>query len=136
MGDGKSSASKPAGSPSKSSKDRPERAQMSPRSQSDPAASAMTRSFSASHTSSTTTTTKEGRPSKESLESGPIDDDDDDDDNYDDDHEEEEEEQKPTMTKRHSTLGHTNVYTECGRHGDDWLFGGISDAVKTVFGKK
>ena len=45
--------------------------------------------------------------------------------------EEEKEEQKPSITKRHST-GHANVYTECGRHGDDWLFGGISDAVKTV----
>ena len=30
---------------------------------------------------------------------------------------------------------HSNLYTECGRHSDDWLFGGIADAVKSVFKK-
>ncbi|KAE9364333.1 hypothetical protein N431DRAFT_431205 [Stipitochalara longipes BDJ] len=24
----------------------------------------------------------------------------------------------------HASPDHTNVHTECGRHGDDWLFGG------------
>ena len=30
---------------------------------------------------------------------------------------------------------HVNVHTECGRHGDDWLFGGWSmgGVVKRVF---
>jgi hypothetical protein len=103
---------------------------MSQRSQSDLAATAMTRSSGASH--AVLSTTKERRPSKESIESNAIDDDDA---YYDESYEEEIEEPKPTSSKRHSSSDHTNVYTECGRHGDDWLFGGISDAVKTILGK-
>ncbi|CZR50415.1 uncharacterized protein PAC_00287 [Phialocephala subalpina] len=34
--------------------------------------------------------------------------------------------------------GHMNAHSECGRHGDDWLFGGMSvgDGVKWLLGKK
>lgn len=35
-----------------------------------------------------------------------------------------------TLKKAHH---HTNVYTECGRHSNDWLFGGIS-VTQTVKG--
>jgi len=92
----------------------------------------MTRSFSASHAVSSTT--KERRPSKESIESDSVDEDYQNNvtDQYD---EEVKENEKPAITKRHSSSGHTNVYTECGRHGDDWLFGGIGDKVRSVFGK-
>jgi hypothetical protein len=91
----------------------------------------MTRSSSASH--AVLSTNKERRPSKESIESNAVDDDDT---NYDEPYKEEiEEEPKPTSSKRHSSSSHANVYTECGRHGDDWLFGGISDVVKTILGK-
>lgn len=40
--------------------------------------------------------------------------------------------------RRHSHESHTNVYTECGRHSDDWLFGGISvmEAMKRVWGRR
>jgi hypothetical protein len=31
-----------------------------------------------------------------------------------------------TAKKRHSSGHHVNVHTECGRHGDDWLFNGFS----------
>lgn len=134
MGDSKSSpSSKPGGSPSKSSKETPDRAQMSQRSQSDSATSGLTRSFSASHAPSSSA--RERRPSKESL-GDMADDDNNDDESFED--EEQEADPKPTITKRHSSSSHTNLYTECGRHGDDWLFGGITDAVKsvkTVFGK-
>jgi len=77
-------------------------------------------------------TTKERRPSKESIESNTVDDDDT---YYDEPYEEEIEEPKPKSSKRHSSTGHANVYTECGRHSDDWLFGSISDTVKTILGK-
>jgi len=30
--------------------------------------------------------------------------------------------------RRHSNEGKTNVYTACGRHSDEWLFGGFSVA--------
>jgi len=38
--------------------------------------------------------------------------------------------------RRHSTEK-VNVYTECGRHGDEWLFGGFSlpDKVKRLWQK-
>jgi hypothetical protein len=55
---------------------------------------------------------------------------------YDNVDDEEEDEEPPALTKRHSIPGSANVYTECGRHGDDWLFGGISDTVKSMFSKK
>ena len=34
--------------------------------------------------------------------------------------------------------GKTNLYTECGRHGDDWLFGGFSlgSAVRRILAPK
>lgn len=49
-----------------------------------------------------------------------------------------EERRRDRITKRHSLPSHANVYTECGRHGDDWLFGGFSviEAVKRMFQKK
>jgi hypothetical protein len=53
------------------------------------------------------------------------------------DGEEEEEEERARITKRHSHPSHINIYTECGRHGDDWLFGGFSviEAVRRIFEK-
>jgi len=41
--------------------------------------------------------------------------------------------------RRHSNDANPkrNVHTECGRHGDDWLFGGFSVAgMKGLFWKK
>jgi hypothetical protein len=40
--------------------------------------------------------------------------------------------------RRHSSETRMNVHTECGRHSDDWLFGGFSVAgVKSLlWGKK
>jgi len=37
--------------------------------------------------------------------------------------------------RRHSSEPKINGYTECGRHGDDWLFGGfsVSDSVKKLW---
>jgi len=42
------------------------------------------------------------------------------------------------IMKRHSHPSHINRHTECGRHGDDWLFGGFSvvELVKRIFKKK
>jgi len=133
MGDRKSgSSSKADESSSKSSTETFERAQMSPRSHSEPSTPGWPQGFSAFDESSSSK--KERRPSEGSLDDAADDDEDNNEyDNNDEqkEDEEEKEEQKPSITKRHST-GHANVYTECGRHGDDWLFGGISDAVKTV----
>ncbi len=44
-----------------------------------------------------------------------------------------EEELRPQNIKRLSGRSQTNGYTECGRHSNDWLFGGISF---TEIGKK
>ncbi|ATZ56715.1 hypothetical protein BCIN_13g05470 [Botrytis cinerea B05.10] len=46
-------------------------------------------------------------------------------------------EKKEGVKRRHSSNEHANVYTECGRHSDDWLFGGFSvtDAVKKIWQK-
>ncbi|KAF7950525.1 hypothetical protein EAE96_007807 [Botrytis aclada] len=46
-------------------------------------------------------------------------------------------EKKDGVKRRHSSNEHANVYTECGRHSDDWLFGGFSvtDAVKKMWHK-
>jgi len=37
--------------------------------------------------------------------------------------------------RRHSHEPKVNGYTECGRHGDDWLFGGfsVSGSVKKLW---
>jgi hypothetical protein len=42
------------------------------------------------------------------------------------------------IMKRHSHPCHINRHTECGRHGDDWLFGGFSvvELVKRIFKKR
>jgi hypothetical protein len=37
------------------------------------------------------------------------------------------------IKKTHSEDFHKNAYTECGRHSDDWLFGGVS-VTKTLKG--
>jgi hypothetical protein len=118
-----SSSSKPGEGCIKSSKGTPERTQMLQRSHSNPVTSS--------------SSNKEPRPSGESLDdTAVVDDDNNDDDNDNDDNKdepyggEEEAGQKSTVSKRHS-----NLYTECGRHGDDWLFGGIAGAVKSVFKK-
>ena len=39
------------------------------------------------------------------------------------------------MRRRHSHEPKKNVYTECGRHSDEWLFGGWSDKVKKLWEK-
>jgi len=44
--------------------------------------------------------------------------------------------QVDTAKRRHShDPNRVNVYTECGRHSDDWLFGGwsVSGAVKKIW---
>jgi hypothetical protein len=40
--------------------------------------------------------------------------------------------------KRHHDSAHVNAHSECGRHGDDWLFGGasVTESVKWLLGKK
>jgi hypothetical protein len=42
---------------------------------------------------------------------------------------------KMDKARRHSHESKINGYTECGRHGDDWLFGGfsVSDSVKKLW---
>jgi len=42
------------------------------------------------------------------------------------------------VLKPHSHHGHTNIHTGCGRHGDDWLFGGLSlvEVVRKMFWRK
>ncbi|KAI9645095.1 hypothetical protein NHQ30_005829 [Ciborinia camelliae] len=44
---------------------------------------------------------------------------------------------KDNITRRHSANEHANVYTECGRHSNDWLFGGfsVSGVVKKIWQK-
>ncbi|KAF7854618.1 hypothetical protein EAF04_010426 [Stromatinia cepivora] len=44
---------------------------------------------------------------------------------------------KDGVKRRHSANERANVYTECGRHSDDWLFGGfsVSGAVKKIWQK-
>lgn len=39
---------------------------------------------------------------------------------------------------RRPEMSHMNVYTQCGRHGDDWLFGGfsVSQTVKRMWDRK
>jgi hypothetical protein len=46
--------------------------------------------------------------------------------------------ERGSIAKRHSYHSHTNVHTECGRHGDGWLCGGFSvvETVKRMFKKK
>lgn len=43
-----------------------------------------------------------------------------------------------SMKRRHSSEARMNVHTECGRHSDDWLFGGfsVSEAVKKLGKRK
>lgn len=45
---------------------------------------------------------------------------------------------KDTVKRRHSHESRMNVHTSCGRHSDDWLFGGFSVAeiVKKFWEKK
>lgn len=44
---------------------------------------------------------------------------------------------KDGVKRRHSGNERANVYTQCGRHSDDWLFGGfsVSGAVKRIWQK-
>jgi hypothetical protein len=41
-------------------------------------------------------------------------------------------------TRRHRHQPKMNLYTECGRHSDEWLFGGfsVSDAVRKIWERK
>jgi hypothetical protein len=45
-------------------------------------------------------------------------------------------EERGSIRKKHHS--HKNIYTECGRHSDDWLLGGFSvtETVKRMLGKK
>ena len=45
---------------------------------------------------------------------------------------------KDPMKRRHTVDPRVNIHTECGRHGDDWLFGGwnLGDTVKKIWDKK
>jgi hypothetical protein len=36
------------------------------------------------------------------------------------------------IKRRHSHEPKVNVYTECGRHSDEWLFGPLADSVKRL----
>lgn len=116
---------------SKSSKEQTEGAQLSVRSQNDPATSnAISRSFSESHSSPSDAADEVATAKQLSSQSLKPD--------TTGDNEEEymsEEDQRPTITKRHSSQNHMNVYTECGRHGDEWLTKPIVQAVKSVFKK-
>lgn len=42
------------------------------------------------------------------------------------------------VRRRHSAELHKNVYTACGRHSDDWLFGGftVAGVAKKIWNKK
>jgi hypothetical protein len=46
-------------------------------------------------------------------------------------------EAKDTAKKGRTHKENVNVYTECGRHSNDWLFGGfsVSDTVKKLWHK-
>lgn len=46
--------------------------------------------------------------------------------------------EQTTMRRRSHDPTKINVYTECGRHSDDWLFGGFSvrGAVKMLWEKR
>ncbi|KUJ23931.1 uncharacterized protein LY89DRAFT_679205 [Mollisia scopiformis] len=52
--------------------------------------------------------------------------------------EQESAEQREADEQQKKHHGHVNGVTECGRHGDDWLFGGasVSESVKWLLGKK
>lgn len=45
---------------------------------------------------------------------------------------------RDTMKRRNTADPRMNVHTECGRHSDDWLFGGwnVADTVKKIWDKK
>ena len=116
----------------KASKEPTQRAQLSGRSQSDPATSNLPRSFSESYSSSGSTTDKVATGKRLSQQSRNPDTTGDEEEN--DEHKSGEDD-KPTATKRHSHHSHTNVHTQCGRHSDEWLFGPITAAVKSVFKK-
>ena len=76
-----------------------------------------------------------GRDREKSKGEGEGEDEDNDEENYEDS---DEEKVQPTITKRHSSRSHTNVYTECGRHSDSWLFEPVSilSFAKDILGKK
>jgi len=42
------------------------------------------------------------------------------------------------IKRRHTVDPRVNIHTECGRHSDDWLFGGwsVAGAVKKIWDKK
>jgi len=55
-------------------------------------------------------------------------------DDYDEEYETEED-QIPTATRTNSSSSKKNVYTECGRHSNEWLVKPAIDAVKSAFKK-
>jgi hypothetical protein len=129
MSDLKSSSSSKGSS--KSSKEPTEHAQLSRRSQSDPATSnAMPRSFSEPYNSFSGATDRVA--TEKDLSPQPWEPDTTDD--YDEEYESEED-QKPTATKGNSSQSQKNVYTECGRHSNKWLVKPAIDAVKSAFKK-
>jgi hypothetical protein len=119
---------------SQAAKESTEHAQFCTRSKNDPSTSTPSRTFSESYSSPSGTTNNVAtgkRLSQLSLRRDATGDE-----QEDDEYKSDEDDKKPTVTKRHSHHSHTNVHTECGRHGDEWLFGPITEAVKSVFKKK
>lgn len=129
MGDRKSGSSSKKSK--RSSKESAERSQKPEKSQGDQATSnATTRNFSEYYTSSSGAVEKSGTGKSQSLQQESTRDD-----GYDDgDYVDNEEDRKAAMKKRFSSHSHTNVYTECGRHSDQWLVGPIIDGAKALFG--
>jgi hypothetical protein len=127
MGDHKSGLSSKAGISSSKTEETPQHTPTSPKSYSSPTTSGRAPGFGESYVSSST-----NRGSSDETAVG------DDNENYDNDQgeelieseEERHEDPEPAKIKRLSS--HANVYTECGRHSDDWLFKGITDIAKSV----
>jgi len=45
---------------------------------------------------------------------------------------------QPPFHDEHWCRKHANAHSECGRHGDDWLFGGFSvtETLRWLFGRR
>ena len=78
------------------------------------------------------------RDSQQSTKAGTANEDDN---KYDNDNESDNDHGNETISaisKRHSSSrsSHTNMYTDGGRHSNDWLFKPLAKKVKTIFGGK
>lgn len=114
----------------KASNEAAERVQPSKGTQSDPATSGQSRSLCGDYDSSGDANDGAAAGDKPSMQLDGT--------GYDDEEEykSDEDDKKPNMAKRNSSHSHMNVYTECGRHGDEWIIGPIVNAAKAVFKKK